>query len=120
MGNQRRAQLLNQGKTAFAPEGVDAKRRTPLTSERMAFTNAKHGLGFAPIVASSIRGRMDIAYPENTSLVVQRHLNNFYVPSDWQSLVSKVERTVVAMPFYEVLLIDSLTQRATALALQAL
>jgi hypothetical protein len=77
-------------------------------------------LGFAPFVVSSIRRKMDIPYPENTSLVVQCHLNNLYVPSDWQSLVSEVERAVVATPFYEVLLIDSLTQRATPLALQAL
>ncbi|MNC13242.1 hypothetical protein D3C75_609790 [compost metagenome] len=63
---------------------------------------------------------MDISYPENTSLVVQCHLNSLYVPSDWQLLVSEVERAIVATPFCEVLLIDSLTHRATPLALQAL
>lgn len=112
--------LLNQGKTVFAPEGVDAKGGTPLTSEPVVFTNREHVLGFAPFVVSSIRKKMDIPYPDNTSLVVQCHLNNLYMPSDWQLLVSEVERAVVATPFCEVLLIDSLTQRATPLALQAL
>lgn len=112
--------LLNQGKTVFAPEGIDAKRGTPPTSEPVVFTNCEHVLGFAPFVISAIRKKMGIAYPENTALVVQCHLNSLYVPSDWQSLVTEVERTVVATPFCEVLLIDTLTQRATPLALQAL
>lgn len=112
--------LLNQGKTAFAPEGIDAKRGTPLTSEPVVFSNSEHVFGFAPFVVSSIRKKMDIPYPDNKSLVVQCHLNNLYMPSDWQLLVSEVEREIVATPFCEVLLIDSLTQRATPLALQAL
>ncbi|MHC8386496.1 hypothetical protein ACYZTM_00110 [Pseudomonas sp. MDT2-39-1] len=112
--------LLNQGETTFAPEGVDAKRGTPLTSESVVFTNSEHVLGFALFVVSAIRKKMDIPYPENTSLVVQCHLNNLYVPTEWQLLVSEVERAVVATPFCEVLLIDSLTQRATPLALQSL
>lgn len=113
-------ELLNQGKTAFAPEGINAKRGTPLTSEPVVFTNSEHVFGFAPFVVSSIRKKMGILYPENTFLVVQCHLNSLYVPSDWQLLVSEVERAVVATPFCEVLLIDSLTQSATPLALQAL
>ena len=113
-------ELLNQGKIAFAPEGIDAKRGTPLTSQPVVFTNSEHVSGFAPYVVSSIRRKMDISYPENTSLVVQCHLNSLYVPSDWQLLVSEVERAIVATPFCEVLLIDSLTHRATPLALQAL
>jgi hypothetical protein len=47
--------LLNQGKTAFAPEGIDAKRGTPLTSEPVVFSNSEHVFGFAPFVVSSIR-----------------------------------------------------------------
>lgn len=113
-------ELLNQGKTAFAPEGIDPKRGTPLTSEPVVFTNSEHVLGFVPFVVSSIRKKMDIPYPENTSLIVQCLLNNLYVPSDWQLLVSEVEREIVATPFCEVLLMDSLTQRAAPLALQAL
>ena len=113
-------ELLNQGKIAFAPEGINAKRGTPLASEPVVFTNSEHVIGFAPIVISSIRKKMSISYPKNTSLVVQCHLNSLYSPSDWQLLVSEVERAVVATPFFEVLLIDSLTQRATPLVLQAL
>jgi hypothetical protein len=112
--------LLNEGKIVFAPEGVDAKRGTPLTSEPVVFTNSEHVLGFVPFVVSSISKKMDIPYPENTSLVVQCHLNNLYMPSDWQLLVSEIEREVIATPFSEVLLIDSLTQRTTPLALQTL
>ncbi|CAI8875196.1 GAF domain-containing protein [Pseudomonas jessenii] len=112
--------LLNQGITTYAPEGIDAQRGTPLTSEPVVFTNSEHVLGFAPIVVSSIRKKMKILYPENTSLVVQCHLNNLYIPSEWQLLVSEVEREIAATPFREVLLVDSLTQHATPLAVRVL
>lgn len=89
-------ELLNQGKTVFAPEGIDAKRGTPLTSQPVIFTNSEHVLGFVPIVVSSIRRKTDIQYPENTPLVVHCHLNILYVPSDWQLLASEVEHAIVS------------------------
>lgn len=110
--------LLNQGEVAYAPEGIDARRGTPLTSEPVVFTNSEHVLRFAPIVVASIRRKSKMMYPENTSLVVQCHLNSLYMPSEWQLLVSEVEREIVCTPFREVLLLDGVTERATPLALR--
>lgn len=111
--------LLNQGKIAYAPEGINAKRGTPLKSEPVVFTNSEHVLRFAPFVTASINKKSELAYPENTSLIVQCRLNNLYMPDEWQLLVSEVERQVVSTPFREVLLFDGASEYATSLAIRA-
>lgn len=109
--------LTNKGEVAFAPEGIDASRGTPLQSRPVVFTDEEHVKKFAPIVISSIRRKCEIAYPGNTSLVVQCHLNSLYTADDWRLLVAEVERELQASPFREVLLFDGTTQRTTALSI---
>lgn len=108
-------ELLNQGKVAYAPEGIDAKKGTPLQSEPVVFTNDEHVQNFALIIVAEIQKKVKINYPENTSLVVQCHLNNIYTSGEWQLLVSEVERQVAVVPFREILLIDAATERITSL-----
>ncbi len=111
-------ELLNQGKVAYSPEGIDTKKGTPLNSVPVVFTNYEHVLKFAPIIVASIRKKSGIAYPENTSLVVQCHLNSLYTAEDWLMLISEIERIILASPFREVLLFDGTTERTTPLAIR--
>lgn len=109
--------LLNEGQPAYAPEGITKPRRRPVRSEPVVFTNDEHVLSFAPIVTSLIQKKNAIAYPENTSLVVQCNLNSLYTPSDWRLLVETVEQQVQSSPFREVFLFDGMTEQANQLAL---
>lgn len=109
--------LLNQGKAAYAPEGIDAKKGTPLQSKPVVFTNDEHVQNFVPIIVASIQKKSEINYPEDTSLVVQCHLNSLYTPNEWLQLVSEVESQVAFAPFREILLFDGTTERTTSLAL---
>ena len=111
--------LLNEGKPAYAPEGIEKQRRQPVQSKPVVFTNDEHVLGFAPLIVSLIRKKCEIPYPEYTSLVVQCHLNSLYTPEEWQLLVSMVERELRSTPFREVLLFDGTTERAAPLMLRA-
>lgn len=110
--------LLCDGKGAFAPEGITKKRGQPVHSEPVVFTNNEHVERFAPIVISMIKKKSGIAYPENTSLVVQCHLNSLYTTEEWRTLVSEVEHAVPDSPFREVLLFDGTTERASTLAIR--
>jgi hypothetical protein len=110
--------LLNEGRGAFAPEGITKERGQPIHSEPVVFTNHEHVERFAPIVASLIQKKSAIAYPESTSLVIQCHLNSLYSLTEWRTLVSEVERAVPESPFHEVLLFDGTTERATTLAIR--
>ena len=110
--------LLNERGGAFAPEGITKERGHPVQSEPVVFTNREHVDRFVPIVTSLIRRKSEIAYPENTSLVVQCHLNNLYTLEEWRDLVSQVEREVTGMPFCDVLLFEGATERATPLAIR--
>jgi hypothetical protein len=109
--------LLNEGQPAYAPEGIDKQRGKSVQSTPVVFTNDEHIIGFVPIVVSLIRKKAAISYPENTSLVVQCHLNSLYTPDDWRLLVESVEQQLHSSPFREVLLFDGTTERATPLAL---
>lgn len=110
--------LLNEGKPVFAPEGIKNQRRMPVESNPVVFRNSEHVLNFAPLVVSQIRRKSEIPYPENTSLVVQCHLNNLYTSEEWRLLISTVEQDVVSSRFQEVLLFDGTTERATQLDLR--
>jgi len=109
--------LLNQGEVAYAPEGIDAKKGTPLKSDPVVFTNNEHVLNFTPIVVLAIQKKSEINYPENTSLIIQCHLNSLYTSEDWNLLVSEVEHQVTVSPFREILLFDAITERTTPLTL---
>jgi|APLak6261701877_1056259.scaffolds.fasta_scaffold03984_2 hypothetical protein len=113
-------QLLAQSKEVYAPEGIDTKKDTPLKSEVVVFTNGEYVQNFVPIVVASIQRKLPsdkskFRYPENTSLLVQCHLNNIYTSGEWQLLVSEVERQVAVVPFREILLIDAATKRIASL-----
>lgn len=107
--------LINQGKVAYAPEGINAKRGTPLQSEPVVFRNDENIQNFAPIIVAAIQKKSKINYPKNTSLVVQCNLNGLYTPNEWRLLISEVERQIVETPFLEVLVYDGATERATSL-----
>lgn len=111
--------LLNVGKAAHAPEGIEKLRGKPVQSNPVVFSNNEHVLGFAPLVVQQVRKKSAIPYPENTSLVVQCHLNTLYTPDEWQLLVSTVEVELQSSRFREVLLFDGTTERATQLSLRA-
>lgn len=105
--------LLSHGEPAYAPEGIDAKKGTPLKSEPVVFTGFEHVENFVPIVVAAVRKKSEIHYPENTSLVVQCHLNSLYMPDEWRRLVAEVERQIIGSPFREILLLDVVTERST-------
>lgn len=109
--------LLDQGGVAFAPEGINANKNSPLISEPVVFTNSEHVLKFAPIVVTLIQKKSEISYPQNTSLVVQCHLNSLYTPAEWHLLVAEIEREIKVVPFQEILLFDATTERATPLTI---
>lgn len=109
--------LLNQGKVAYAPEGIDAKKGTPLQSKPVDFTNYEHVKNFVPIIVASIQKKSEINYPKDTSLVVQCHLNSLYTTAEWRLLVSEVESQVAFTPFREILLFDGTTERTTSLTI---
>lgn len=111
--------LLNQGKAVYAPEGINAKKGSPIQSEPVLFTNDEHIQNFIQIIVASIKKKSEMNYPENTSLVVQCHLNTLYTPEEWRFLVSEVERQVAVTPFEEVLLFDGTTECATSLTIRS-
>lgn len=109
--------LLVEGRPAFAPEGIKKERGKPIESEPFVFSNLEHVSGFALIIASAIQKKSQIDYPEGTSLVVACYLNSLYTPDEWRTLIQEVESLLSVVPFREILLVDSLTERATPLAL---
>lgn len=108
---------LNEGKPAFAPEGIKKQRRKPVESKAVAFTGNEHVSNFAPLVISSIREKEEIAYPKDTSLVVECYLNSLYTLDDWHLLISTVEQEMRTSRFQEVLLVNGTTDFATPLSL---
>lgn len=111
--------LLNAGKPAFAPEGIERQPGRLVKSNPVAFTNAEHVCSFAPLVISLIRKKEEISYPQDTSLVIQCYLNSLYTLEDWRLLVSMVEQKIGTSQFQEVLLFDGTIERATPLELRA-
>ncbi|MBI1891756.1 MAG: hypothetical protein HYS18_13995 [Burkholderiales bacterium] len=107
--------LLNQGRPAYAPEGIHKEKRKSVESEPVVFSNFEHVSSFTPFVVAQIQKKAAIAYPESTSLVVQCHLNSLYTPDEWRQLIVDVESKLSTIPFREVLLYDGTTERATAL-----
>lgn len=109
--------LLNEGKPAFSPEGIEKQRKDLIESKPVVFSNEEHISTFAPLVISSICEKEKIAYPENTSLVVECYLNSLYTLDDWRLLISTVEQEIRTSRFQEVLLVNGTTDFATPLSL---
>ena len=108
--------LLSQGKPAFAPDGISKLRRKPVQSEPVVFTNTEHVEAFVPIVLAQISKKAKIAYPADTSLVVQCSLNSLYTPDDWMLLVAEVRRQLPPHAFREILMFDGTTEMATSIS----
>lgn len=111
--------LLSEGKAAFAPEGIEKQRGKPVESKPVVFSNNEHVSNFAPLVVSSMREKIQIDYPENTSLVVECYLNGLYTLDDWRLLISTVEQGIRTSRFQEVLLVNGTTDFATPLSQHA-
>ncbi len=109
--------LLNEGKPTFAPEGIEKLKGTPVESKAVAFSGSEHISSFAPSVISLIREKMQINYPENTSLVVQCYLNSLYTLNDWRQLTVTVEQEIRTSRFQEVLLVNGTNDLSTPLSL---
>jgi len=107
--------LLSNGGGAFAPEGITKVRGKEPESKPVVFTNHEHIENFVPVVVQLIQKKAAIAYPENTSLVVQCYLNSLYTAEDWKVLVSTVESQLIDLPFSEVVLFDSALERTAQL-----
>ena len=108
-------ELSKQGKSSGAPEDIRKERGKPIVSEPVVFSGHEHVEGFAQIVVSAIEKKDKKNYPDGTSLVVQCYLNSLYPPDDWQILVEKVRRSISAVSFQEILLVDGLSQRTVCL-----
>lgn len=99
----------------FAPEGISRNRNGEMTSEPVVFTNQEHVYNFAPIVLNQIRKKIDIPYPNNTSLVVQCFLNSLYTKDDWELLMEQVCGQLPEHRFIEILIYDSVTGRESVI-----
>lgn len=109
--------LLNEGRPAFAPEGIEKHQGRPVESKAVAFSGNEHISSFAPLVTSLIHEKMQIDYPKNTSLVVQCYLNSLYTLDDWRLLISMVEHEIRTSRFQEVLLVNGTNDLATPLSI---
>lgn len=107
--------LLSQGKPAFAPDGISKSKGKPIQSEPVVFANNEHVEAFVPIVLAQISKKAQIAYPADTSLVVQCSLNSLYTSSDWTLLLEEVRRQLPSHAFHEILMLDGRTEMATVL-----
>ncbi|MDD5405915.1 MAG: hypothetical protein PHE73_03105 [Sulfurovaceae bacterium] len=94
---------------SFAPEGISGNKNSKVSSEPVVFTNQEHIEKFAPIVLKQISKKASINYPENTSLVVQCHLNSLYTSDDWELLIDQVTKKLPKHKFQEILMYDSVT-----------
>ena len=95
----------------FAPEGISISKSDGVTSEPVVFTNQEHVERFSPILLNQIRKKASIPYPENTSLVVQCHLNSLYTRDDWEHLITQVTQNLPEHEFNEILVYDGVTGR---------
>lgn len=98
-----------------SPEGIIARKGQPWRSEPVVFSDEEHVSNFAPIIIERIKDKASINYPEETSLVIQCHLNTLYTPNEWRALVDEVESKLQPLPFKEIILIDGVCSRATPL-----
>jgi len=107
--------LLSQGEPAYAPSGISKVKGKPVQSEPVVFSNTEHVHAFVPIVLAQISKKAAIAYPVNTSLVVQCSLNSLYTPDDWTLLVAEVRRDLPTHTFREILIFNVMTEMATSI-----
>lgn len=106
--------LVDKG-CVFSPEGITSRKGQSWKSEPVVFSDEGHVSNFAPIIIERINDKASIYYPEETSLVVQCHLNTLYTPNEWRALVGEVESKLQPLPFREIILIDGAFSRVTPL-----
>lgn len=100
---------------SFAPEGITKLKKGGVVSEPVTFTNTEHVEKFIPIILKQLNKKSKIPYPDNTSLVVQCHLNSLYTIDDWQLLVDETKRNLPTHTFNEILIYDNITDRVSKL-----
>jgi hypothetical protein len=102
-------ELLNSGETFFGCDGLmrDKKTKTihstPIAKDRIK--SAEH---IATLAIGQIKRKSEISYPDNTILIVECSLANYYYEHEWHHFLGNVRENMPSHSFNEILLYDSL------------
>lgn len=101
--------LLNNGETFFGYDGLvrDKKMKTihstPVVRKGLEFAE-----NMATLAIGQIKKKSEISYPDDTILIVECSLANYYYEHEWHHFLSNVRENMLSHSFKEILLYDSL------------
>lgn len=104
-------ELLDNGGVAFGVEGVCRVKKTrEILSEPLVRTNTDFIDSYCPLVLGQITKKAGIAYPIETTLIVQCSLNTLYDADEWDALVVKVRAGLPEHRFREIFIYDAISE----------
>jgi hypothetical protein len=100
-------ELIDGGGVAFGVEEIRREKKTgEIKSEPFVRSNGDFIASYSPVVLSQIIKKTGIAYPAETTLIVQCSLNTLYTPDEWEALVVKVRAGLPSHGFREIFMYD--------------
>ena len=102
-------ELLNDGGVAFGVAGIRRLKTRQIHSEPIAHTNSDFIQSYYPLILGQIAKKAGIAYPVETTLIVQCWLNSLYTTDEWELLVNQVRNDLPDHNFREIFMYDAVT-----------
>jgi hypothetical protein len=108
-------ELLDNGGVAFGVEGISRVKKTrEIRSEPVLRSNMNFIDSYYPLVLSQIAKKAGIAYPAETTLIVQCALNTLYMPEEWDTLITKVRAGLPQHNFREIFMFDAVSEYSSS------
>lgn len=108
-------ELLDTKGHSFSLEGMRRLPNGEIESLPVSYTNREFVSSYAKLITNQIAKKAAIAYPENTTLIVQCTLNMPYMPDEWGELMNQVRATLPQSCFREIYIYDTVCHYSQAL-----
>ena len=108
-------ELLDKTGGAFGLDGLRRLKSGEIESEPVTYLNQEFVQSYSKLVVKQIEKKAGIAYPPQTTLVVQCSLNTLYMPEEWEALVKEIRSQQPEHQFREIFMYDMTSEYSCSL-----
>jgi hypothetical protein len=108
-------ELLDKTGGAFGLDGLRRLKSGEIESEPVSYLNQEFIQSYSKLVVKQIEKKDSIAYPPQTTLVVQCSLNRLYMPEEWEALVAEIRNHLPEHSFQEIFMYDMVSDYSCSL-----
>jgi hypothetical protein len=108
-------ELLDKMGSAFGLDGLRRLNSGEIESKPVSYLNQEFVQSYSKLVVKQIEKKASIAYPLETTLIVQCALNRLYMPKEWEALVNEIRNKQPEHRFREIFMYDMTSEYSCSL-----